>query len=129
MKLKWTQGLKAKIAAWIMQFLVGWVKDATPQYAMMARRRAKKKILAEVKAAAATKTKADDIIPAGSDIFMGFATMRKAQHKIGEIFVPLGRLAAGLNAGLDENKASTVLLLREIRETANEANRILDEAE
>lgn len=71
---------------WLIRQGIGWVKSVAPQYAMDARRSSKTKIINQKAAALATPGKADDIAPLGAYVYMGFETMKQAQHKLGEAF-------------------------------------------
>jgi len=86
-KLKaWLALQTAKGMMWLIRLGIGWVKSITPEYAMTARRSSKTKIINQKAKALATLTEADDIAPLGAYVYMGFETMKQAQHKLGEAF-------------------------------------------
>ena len=74
----------ARLMLWLIRQGMGWIKSETPEHAMWARRVSKNKILKQKLKASGTKTKADDIAPLAGYVYMGFDTMRRAQHMLGE---------------------------------------------
>jgi len=112
----------AKIATWLMHFLIGWIKGETPEYALAMRRRSKAKIFAAKAKAIATASEADDIPPLAAESYMGFETMQRAQREMAEIYRILDLLDSPTPTSSAEGRLA-------IRRYVTAAIRILDEAE
>jgi len=105
----------------LIQWGISWVKTQTPEQAQQARRISKTKILNAKAKALETATDADDIAPIGAYNYMGFKTMKQAQHKLAEAF----EVEAGDGGPLPIGEINPFTLEKIIRQAIH----ILDEEE